>query len=456
MKRSIIFLGVLFTILSLTVFLTPTQASVAEVGTLDTAFGNDGIVIINASFQDLLYGVAATSNGTIFTAGQVEESSGVNSRDARMSRVDASGNLTGGWTYVGSGGGCALARPEQFNALHHDSDGTLIAGGYAQLGCGAADREFWIRRLNQTGGVVQQFTQPDFGFARRNEAYDLLIQPDGKVVAVGFATNPSDTSSDDLALVRWLANGDLDTSFGNDGLVRINVGPGHNRLNAVAYMADGRIVAGGLTTVGGQRDMVLVRLNPDGSPDTTFGSSLNGQVILDFNGFNDAINGLLVQSNGQAVAVGQRGVSDSVSEFVVARFNLNGTLDASFGSGGVVVPEFGDLNSSGRAIHPHQDGKMLVAGWTETGAGGAETRDMAVARLLEDGSPDPTFNGSGVIVLDAGADDRAEAITLQPNGDIIIAGNQVSGSAANGVVLRLIGEATEAPYAIYLPMLIRP
>ena len=170
------------------------------------------------------------------------------------------------------------------------------------------------------------------------------------------------------------APGDLDPTFGSGGKVTTDVG-GSDGAQAVAIQGDGKVVAAGLGNFAGPGtgDFALARYNPDGSLDTSFGSG--GKVTTDFGGF-DAASAVAIQPDGKIIAAGRSGSGD----FALARYNPDGSLDSSFGSGGKVTTDFGGFDSAfGVALQA--DGKIVAAGFQATST--QRGTDIAVARYLD-------------------------------------------------------------------------
>ena len=252
-----------------------------------------------------------------------------------------------------------------------------------------------LRRLNVNGtpdtnfgnqGVVDTFVGHGSG------ALVLVRQPDDKLVVGGFvepgAGMPPPT---ELALLRYLPDGALDASFGNGGVVVSDLGS-YDAIVAVVLQLDGKIVA----VSDGNHGTLVVRLNPDGSADTTFGWA--GIVGL---GGHFAAGGpphVLVQPDGKLV-IGASGVrpNDPVGTavFQLVRLTPTGTRDASFGDNGVVSTDFGfgvDRESFLRGLVLRAGGKLLAAGATDDASG----REMfALARYNSDGTLDSTFGTGG-------------------------------------------------------------
>lgn len=410
--------------------------SSAQVGTLDPDFAGAGVAVVDAANQTILSGLAVTATGRIFAVGLVQPGN-TNSQDALLSRLESNGQSLATWSIQATG----LTVPDTFAAVALTPDGSLTAFGWSQYGGGANDRDFWVRRLNQNGGGTGiSFQRPNEGFARRFEGYGGLIQSDDKLVTVGWALRPGDSGSFDAVMARWLANGDLDADFGVGAVVRLDLGAGFHRLNSVDQQADGKLVASGYTEIGGQRDILLARFDSDGSLDGSFGS--NGLVTLDFDGFADQAQSVIVLPGGRIALTGFRGLGETDRELIVMRFLADGTLDASFGIAGIAAPDFGTQPSVGTGLVRMPGDRLLVTGWTETGGGGRATRRIAVARLLANGDLDPTFNTTGLTIIDTGSglEERGVAIALQPDGGIIIAGNRFDNGSSDGLVIRVLND----------------
>jgi uncharacterized delta-60 repeat protein len=234
-----------------------------------------------------------------------------------------------------------------------------------------------------------------------DRADDVLIQADGKIVAAG-STSTAD-GGQDFALTRHLADGSLDTTFGTGGTVRTDVsGTGApDSARAVVRQPDGKLVVGGITGDGWTCRFALARYLPDGSLDSSFGTG--GVVITDLQASElGGVRGLALQGDGKLVAVGSsKGVNGL--QFAVVRYLANGALDPAFGSGGVVQTRV----SSGYtlfadyantvAIQP--DGRIVVGG-----TAGKLFRpshyefDFAVVRYTASGALDTTFGTGGMTV----------------------------------------------------------
>jgi uncharacterized delta-60 repeat protein len=209
--------------------------------------------------------------------------------------------------------------------------------------------------------------------------------------------------------------GDLDDSFGGDGRVTTTFGTGHESANAVVIQSDGRILVAGDSS----GMFALARYGADGSSDPSFG--FGGKVLTPIGAqvtfFGYGIHDVAQQSDGKYVAVG----TDEGFGFLVARYDSEGQLDATFGSGGIVRTEVGG-GGEAHAVEIQGDGRIVVGGTT---ADDESARDSAVVRYEADGSLDETFGALGIAVLDMGScldDDGISDFGIQSDGRMAAVG----------------------------------
>jgi len=400
-------------------------SAAAQDGELDPGFGNGGVQVTDLRDYDYGYDAIVLDDGRIVVAGVTQGSSPTN-RDAVMLHYQADGTFDSAQYYSRSQSGCGSV-PEAFYAFAEEADGRLLAGGYAQFDCSGSDRDFWIVRTESSGHELQRFDRPTFYGVMEN-LRDILVQPDGKVVAVGFA-GPSaiDTATWDFAIARYNADGTLDTAgFGVDGEVVVDVAGDYDFSFSGALQADGKIVAVGYAANGGQFDIAVVRLNADGTTDPTFGT--NGVVTTDFVNTDEFAADIVVQPDGKLVVVGSRqNAGDTAYELIVVRYESSGLLDTTFGTGGVVVIDLGGASASGTNVLVDPVDRIVVVG-TVTGPGGDTTRDFAVARVNQDGGLDPSFSGDGTQVFGIvpGQEDGPIGVAVQPqDGAVVVVGYTV-------------------------------
>jgi uncharacterized delta-60 repeat protein len=260
-------------------------------------------------------------------------------------------------------------------------------------------------------------------------ATGLALQPDGKVVAV---SEIQDGNSQWLfGVYRWTASGALDPSFGSSGLVVHDLPGSFETPYAVALQADGKIVVGGEAMCPRSMCFGLVRYRSDGSVDTTFGEG--GLVRTMFPQCGCTIHGLAVQRDGRIVAVGERfryGDANDDWLIAVARYLPDGRRDTSFSRDGLLSldPAYGD--DSATAVALQSDGKIVVAG-VVTHLYRTEA-DFAVVRLRRNGTLDRSFSRDGIATVNLAGkrEDFARGLDLQRNGQIVVAGGSGIGVRA--------------------------
>lgn len=277
-------------------------------------------------------------------------------------------------------------------------------------------------------------------FGIDSTAKAIAVQPDGKMIVAGYSDMNGQNT---FALVRYLNDGMVDKSFGNDGIVITKFGANEKASGAQAVMIqpDGKIVAGGFTNaVRNTFRWCLARYHEDGSPDTTFFGGrgiMQGTVINTFGGVDDAsqVQALAMQPDGKIIAAGISVMGDKVV-FALARYNHDGSLDTSFNKDthgsipGVIRTDFGSLHKKddrAYAVLVQPDGKIVVGG--SSYVSGCKT--FALARYLPDGSLDTSFYNPGfsklhgtVIASFAGGETNAaiKSLLLQPDGTIVAGG----------------------------------
>jgi uncharacterized delta-60 repeat protein len=349
-------------------------------------------------------------------------------------------------------------------ALSAHQDATVTVRG----GPGALDTSF------ATAGVARTAVGPT-----DDHAEAMVVQPDGKVVVAGWGNGPLGYA---FELVRHERDGTLDATFGDGGRVVAAIGHGADEVHAMALQPDGKLlVAGTVDESPKGKSFALARFNADGSLDAGFGTG--GQVITSFGSQSDEAFAIALQPDGRIVLGGHTATLTRGIDFALARYLPDGTLDPSFGTGGLVVKpihaldsrdsvyalalqpfngelcivaaggegdftlhrfhadgsdddgfgvgqrpdaEFGSVIGAARAITIDAQGRLVVAGHVG--------HDFALLRLNADGLADETFGGSGRVIT-AVSDtnwDEAQAVTVQADGRVLVAGWRYAGSSSSG------------------------
>lgn len=274
------------------------------------------------------------------------------------------------------------------------------------------------------------------------EGYDtgraVALQPDGKILVAGDAHGSSD---DDLGLIRFNADGSLDTAFATNGPFTWDSGTGFDSLKAIAVQPDGKILAAGDTHNGSDYDLVLARFHPGGSLDTGFGASdgdnVDGMAIWASGSNDEHGRAIALQPDGKIVVAGSTaGFSDP--DVLLVRFNPNGTPDTGFGTGGGATTWDGGNGDLAQAVAVRPDGRILIGGWRNNGS----NNDLALLRFNASGSLDTSFgNGdgdgtNGLAIWDSGGGETIWGLALQPDGKILVAGGVDSGTSQEFLLAR--------------------
>lgn len=412
----------------------------AQAGTLDLTFGNNGITLSNFPDYNEGYSVAMQADGKIVVGGY---SGNYTMEDFAVWRYNSNGSPdntfgTGGRvvTQISSGtdrGQGVLVQP----------DGKIILTGYSSGGTYPA---FTTVRYLSNGTIDTTFGTQGIVITNlpgngASYAWTAALQTDGKIVVGGIGPTPP---YGQLALVRYNSNGTLDTGFGTNGMLTTDMS-GTNNYNltfAILLQPDGKIVASAYVHDGTRYRFGVARFNQNGSLDNSFGTA--GKVVSTI-GFDDIAKAAALQADGKIVVAGYTWNSNYTdTEMALVRYNSNGTLDNTFGIGGVVVDTSSSTYEYLNGVTVQTNGKIIVAG--QIGVNPA-TEDFIVARFNPNGSFDTTFNSTGKVITDSGynSTDHAFAITLQADGKIVATGSTTTGSAVDVdvVVQRYIGDALD-------------
>lgn len=294
------------------------------------------------------------------------------------------------------------------------SDGKIVAVGYTLTGI---NYDIAIARYNSDGSLDSSFNFVgfniiDLGF-NDDVGYGVAIQADGKIVVAGSAANVSNT---DFVLLRFNIDGTLDGTFDGDGIVITTFGSSYETAYDVAIQSDGKIIATGSAFIDTIYNFAMARYNTNGSLDAGFGTGGKVNTILT-NG--DEAKSLAIQSDGKIVLAGLSKQFDFSIAFAVARYTTSGTLDTTFNTTGKVITSITPNNDEGRAVAIQTDGKIVVAGkGTPVGP-----EQFAVVRYNTDGSLDNSWNGTGMLTTAFGSNwDEARTIAIQADGKILAGG----------------------------------
>lgn len=403
-------------------------------GALDPTFGNRGKVTTDFFLRtDNAFAVALQSDGKIVAVGRAFR---VTLDDFALARYNTNGSIDTSFGNSGKVSTDFFGNTDQANAVAIQSDGKILLAGTA-VGANPADvrNDFALARYNPAGSLDNSFgisgkVVTDFS-GKSDIATAIAIQKDGKIIAAG-------SSDGDFALVRYNEDGSLDLSFGDSGKVTTDFfSLTSDSASDAEILEDGKIIVAGSASLD---DFGLARYNPDGSLDSAFG--IEGKVITDLGSFRDAIADIAIQKDGKIVALGA-----SENDMAMARYNSDGSLDTEFGNQGIIITDFAENQlidvASGIAIR--SDGKIILTGTVNNGRG------IALARLNIDGSFDDTFGSEGKLISlfsISGIGDGGNAVLIQPDGNIVVAGRTFNNATGGDfAILRYKSEVT-APVII--------
>jgi uncharacterized delta-60 repeat protein len=261
-------------------------------------------------------------------------------------------------------------------------------------------------------------------------ALGVALQPDGKILLAGRAGGGGGR----FALARYLTDGTLDPTFGGDGKVLTNLSAGADAAFDVAIQSDDSIVVAGRAGGNGGQ-IAVVRYLSDGARDPSFDG--DGKLLIDVTPRADAARSLVIQPDGNIVVAGYAG-----STWAVLRLTTDGLLDDGFGGDGLVRPSFTGERDAAAAVALDSSGRVVVAGTAGMDPNGFGNSDLAVARYLDDGTLDDTFEGDGKWLREiSSGGDVAYGVAIQSDQKILVVGTTgigiVSDPDWDAVILRL-------------------
>jgi uncharacterized delta-60 repeat protein len=335
---------------------------------------------------------------------------------AQVGSLDATFNASGTPGFNIANTGSGSGISDQIQGIAVQSDGKIIVAGYGQ------DQNFTVARYTTAGALDATFgtggiVQYRAVSLNAAQAYGVAIQSDGKIVVVGWSW---ETNRDFCVMRLNNTDGSLDGTFGTSGVTYTSIGSGHAEAYGVAIQSDGKIILTGISSNGTDNDFTVVRYTSTGSLDATFGTG--GIVTTNVNG-NDVPESVVInKSNGTIIVAGTSNASAS-GDFTVVRYTSAGVADGTFGTSGIVTTDIGSgTNDAAHSVALQSDGNIVVAGSTPNGA----NKDVAVVRYTTTGALDGTFGTSGKVITNYGAvntDDDARSVVLQTDGKIVVGGS---------------------------------
>ncbi|MCB0748645.1 MAG: hypothetical protein KDC90_14385, partial [Ignavibacteriae bacterium] len=388
-------------------------------GTIDNTFGVNGSTI--SSFENLrtvAYSIAMQNDGKIISAGYINSIS--NDYNFIIIRYDSNGKLDDSFGTSGISIVPIATSSELAYSVSIQSDGKIIAAGYSQY---AATTSAALVRLKSNGEMDDSFGTNGFITTKVRPsncaALSSVIQNDGKIVAAGYSNN-------EFAIARYIQNGDLDISFGTNGIAATLVGKLDAAANALALQNDGNLIVAGYSYNGSNRDYTLVRYKTNGFIDNAFGT--NGIVTTPIGNSDDEIKSVIIQSDNKIVAAGNS-FNGTNYDFSIARYDPTGILDNTFGTDGKVITSFGSLGSGITSIAIQSDEKIIAVG--------SSYNSFAIARYSSNGDLDNNFGSNGTVTTEIGMIyANANSVSIQSDGKIVVAGYSSNGTDNDIAIVR--------------------
>src|SRR6266478_4309589 len=365
-------------------------------GSLDKSFNGTGKVITAVGDGDCKgQGVALQSDGKIVVAGYSFKPGGKDRAEFTLLRYNPDGRLDSGFGESGKETTEIGRDADDATSVALQSDGKIVAAGRTFA---PTNNDFAVARYDRDGKLDLSFNatgKATADFGKRDYAHSVAVQSDGKIVVAG------DAEHDDgriFAVARFNADGTPDISFNKTGKLTTDFGSGNAEARGVAVQSDGKIVVAGYASPNNIENVALVRYNADGNLDTSLGGT--GKVITPVALSGSNATSVALQSDGKIVVAGFAvDSSGRCYDFALVRHNADGSLDTSFNDGGKVTTPIGNGDARCEAMALQKDGKIVAAGWASNG----EDNDFAVVRYNSDGKLDTSFNGTGKVTTTVGS-----------------------------------------------------
>jgi uncharacterized delta-60 repeat protein len=417
----------------------------AQTGNLDPTFGEGDGVVTTSFVEDQRangYGIAVQADGKIVVSGGTRTVGPIElpvlARYLPDGSPDESFHGTGKFIIPLE----EASGYSQAVTLQPDGKIVMLATVYDGI-----ENQSAVFRFNPDGS-------PDNGFdedgvvlttfnTKRLNVNALAIQPDGKILVGGYMGFDQD-SVYYILVIRYLADGSPDHTFGMNGIDTLHVGQSYTSISALTLQPDGKILGAGYAVINNNEDMFVIRLHANGSPDLAFG--VNGLAYTQFGVGEDRATGIGLQPDGKIVIGGYaHSLLTNYSAFAAARFHADGTLDESFAGDGMTTIVASGYADAARTAILQPDGKLLLGGYAHSNVTGGA--DMTMIRLDHNGLPDLSFDGDGIAIYEDGLliSSEIHELAIQPDGKIVGTGfNRVDGLNSIGVARIISGLTVSA------------
>ncbi len=405
----------------------------------DPAFGNNGVTMVDfgPNYSDSPSDIMLLPDNKILTAGISE-----NSFDYYVAMSQFLPNGQPDTLGFGIDGKILLhfVLRDQAHDIDLQPDGKIVAAGTEAEGSGGSQITPALYRFEPDGGLDTTFGDSGkivlrYDNVSSGEFYGVSVQNDGKILAAGSSTGNANGGVAAFGAMRFLQGGQIDTSYGIMGMARIVEGLLYHPV-AVLFLQDTGIVMASVTLANGIEQFVLGKMDSLGNRDTTFGG--DGYIETGIPALYNSTTGesLGLTEDGKILMSGTTRDVNNQNQFSVFRFLHGGSLDLSFGTNGRTDINFG-TNANAYQLKVDQNDRIVIVG--------EASDEVGLARLNPDGSPDISFAPGGKILLNLNNNAGMHyltALTPLPNGDIIAAGDDVAHNAGNFIITRITNQAT--------------
>jgi len=375
--------------------------ALSQAGTLDLSFGDSGFVKTRTAAlgSEEAHSLQIQNDGKIISAGTVYHYGYI--ADFLLTRYKIDGRLDSAFGVDGKVIS-DFGDYEDGASVAIQPDGKIVIAGYTGENLPS---DFLIARYRNNGEADSSFGNNGttiVDFQNIDRATAIAIQADGKIVVAGCSYDNIFQANGDIAVVRLDANGEPDSTFGENGKI-LRASETAQEDCSLAIQKDGKII-----TAGNSRgDFILLRFETNGKIDSSFGT--DGEAITDF-GDNDWIESIALQDDGKIVATGISGYQNAV----LARYLQTGLLDSAFKNGKILTSGYGSVGSS---VAIQQDGKIIVGGYLWV-----DNYDCYMLRFDQDGTADSSFGAAGKVFSDFGHYDLFYSVAIQNDAKIVAAG----------------------------------
>jgi uncharacterized delta-60 repeat protein len=409
-----------FTTFVIFLFLNVNAQKANKAGTLDSSFGVNGVVTTDFDNSvDEAYAVVLLPDKKIIAAGIAT----FNHQNFSLAQYNADGSLDNSFgkkgivhSYFGKIFAYTYCAAVQ-------QDGKILLGGSMSSDIGNYGNYFLLMRYNKNGSLDSSFAHNGIDtivipntFNTGGAFRSILVQPDGKIIGAGSSSG----TNNNFTVMRFMPTGKPDSSFGINGIARTIFG--NDYAVDACLQPDGKILVGG----NGSAEFLLMRYNTDGSLDNGFGNKGIASANFRSGSISSTCRAIALQPDGKIVAAGEIQNYRKANEgIILARFNVDGTTDYSFGNrGGYSLNKFNyTVLCKDMALQPN--GKIILAGSTLT-----KQFSFGVARYNNDGSIDSSFGPNGGVQNSFYRYSEANAVAIQPDGKIVAVG-EIPGTNCN-------------------------